>query len=248
MYGQNDQKDITMNLIHFDGKLYYALKPVNSLFNSILIRDVYTRGDFLACDLQTGDMTVLPGTARSIRKRINAVEQRAVEAELSNAVITAKRKMDFVRGDLAVIDSVDTKLSAKLNGELAGLKDAKNAVENLLERLDGRIGETAAAFEGVNEMRGRALTRRGWTGCEAIARGFEGLNVSAGMIGRKNSQELKDGLTLLRKLEEVFLPKEAPAAASASVSEAEGASVIEEAAPVAKPRAKRVRKNAASKE
>ena len=237
-----------MNLIHFDGKLYYALKPVNSLFNSTLIREVYTRGDFMACDLLTGDMTVLPGSARLARKRINTSQRQAIEREFRSYVANVGGKLLRRCGDLTVISDADKSLADNLEEEQAKLTAAEDSIQTLRDRLNGRISATAIAFEGIDEMQGRSLARGGFTAVTSIARSRGVLNEAAALVGIKTADEREDGLQLLRKLEEVYLPKEESVVASASVSEAEGTSVIEEAAPVAKPRAKRVRKNAASKE
>ena len=53
-----------MKLVLHDNKLYSAVTPSAYMFHSTMIREVYSRGDFLAVDLMTGDMTVIPGRAQ----------------------------------------------------------------------------------------------------------------------------------------------------------------------------------------
>lgn len=46
--------------VHTDGKPYMRITPAKRLFNSTMIHEVVTRGDFFAVNLQTGIFTVLP--------------------------------------------------------------------------------------------------------------------------------------------------------------------------------------------
>ena len=251
MYGQNDQKGTAMNLIHFEGKLYYALKPVNSLFNSILIREVYTRGDFLACDLQTGDMTVLPGTARLAGKNINASRRRVIGTEFNSAVLRALSQMNEAYGTLSVISAADKRLAEVLREEQTNLNDAELVISDLQVQLNDRINAAAMAFEGIDDMQGHAMMRHGYAACARIKNGRGVLSEAAGLISGKTAHERKTGLQLLRKLEEVYLPKEEPLVAARAATSWLAASEIEPAADVAKeavPKAKRVRKSVAPKE
>lgn len=57
-----------MNLKVFfhNSKHYIRATPVKSLFNSNLIHNVITRGDVFAVCLETGMLTIIPGTAEVI--------------------------------------------------------------------------------------------------------------------------------------------------------------------------------------
>jgi len=47
----------------YDGKAYMRVTPVKRLFNSTMVHEVVTRGDFFAVNLQTAELTVLPSGA-----------------------------------------------------------------------------------------------------------------------------------------------------------------------------------------
>jgi hypothetical protein len=53
-----------MKLLKYNNKFYIKCAPVKSLFKSNLIHEVVTRGDVFVVDIETGDLTVLPGEAQ----------------------------------------------------------------------------------------------------------------------------------------------------------------------------------------
>lgn len=52
-----------LNTIKFEGKTYIRVIPGKRLFQSNLIHSVVNRGDVFAVCLETGLLTILPGTA-----------------------------------------------------------------------------------------------------------------------------------------------------------------------------------------
>ena len=52
---------MTPTFIH-NGQLYAKIVPSKRLFNSTMIHDVVTRGDFFALNITTGEFTILPGS------------------------------------------------------------------------------------------------------------------------------------------------------------------------------------------
>ena len=50
-----------LKALHIDGRNYYKVIPAKRLFNSTMIHEVITRGDFFAVDLETGTLTILAG-------------------------------------------------------------------------------------------------------------------------------------------------------------------------------------------
>ena len=238
-----------MKFVIHEERLYSIVQPSPNLFHSSMVREVYTRGDFMAVDLITGTLTILPGWVRNHRRMISRASHSNCEFEMGAIARKILKHLLEVTSDTAVIRRVDARLADTLQEEQINLNDAKLAINDLQVQLEGRISATAIAFEGIDEMQGRSLARGGFTAGTSIKRSRGVLNEAAALVVIKTADERKDGLTLLRKLEEVYLPKEEAVVAFVPVSKAEGtASAVEEAAPVSKPRAKRVRKNDAPKE
>ena len=50
-----------LKALNIDGRNYYKVIPAKKLFNSTLVHEVITRGDFFAVDLETGTLTILAG-------------------------------------------------------------------------------------------------------------------------------------------------------------------------------------------
>ena len=50
-----------LKALYIDGRNYYKVIPAKRLFNSTMIHEVITRGDFFAVDLETGTLTILAG-------------------------------------------------------------------------------------------------------------------------------------------------------------------------------------------
>ena len=50
-----------LKALYIDGRNYYKVIPAKKLFNSTLVHEVITRGDFFAVDLETGTLTILAG-------------------------------------------------------------------------------------------------------------------------------------------------------------------------------------------
>lgn len=57
-----------------NGIPYLKVIPVKRLFNSTMVHEVVTRGDFFAVDLLTGSLTVLPNGADKSEKEKAANE------------------------------------------------------------------------------------------------------------------------------------------------------------------------------
>ena len=50
-----------LKALNIDGRNYYKVIPAKRLFNSTMVHEVITRGDFFAVDLETGTLTILAG-------------------------------------------------------------------------------------------------------------------------------------------------------------------------------------------
>lgn len=50
-----------LKALNIDGRNYCKVIPAKRLFNSTMIHEVITRGDFFAVDLETGTLTILAG-------------------------------------------------------------------------------------------------------------------------------------------------------------------------------------------
>ena len=50
-----------LKALYIDGRNYCKVIPAKRLFNSTMIHEVITRGDFFAVDLETGTLTILAG-------------------------------------------------------------------------------------------------------------------------------------------------------------------------------------------
>ena len=50
-----------LKALNIDGRNYYKVIPAKRLFNSTMVHEVITRGDFFAVDIETGTLTVLAG-------------------------------------------------------------------------------------------------------------------------------------------------------------------------------------------
>ena len=50
-----------LKTIYLDGRNFVKVVPAKRLFNSTMIHEVCTRGDFFAVDIETGTLTVLAG-------------------------------------------------------------------------------------------------------------------------------------------------------------------------------------------
>ena len=50
-----------LKTIYLDGRNFVKVVPAKRLFNSTMVHEVCTRGDFFAVDLETGTLTILAG-------------------------------------------------------------------------------------------------------------------------------------------------------------------------------------------
>ena len=50
-----------LKTIYLDGRNFVKVVPAKRLFNSTMVHEVCTRGDFFAVDIETGTLTVLAG-------------------------------------------------------------------------------------------------------------------------------------------------------------------------------------------
>ena len=50
-----------LKALYIDGRNYCKVIPAKRLFNSTMVHEVITRGDFFAVDLETGTLTILAG-------------------------------------------------------------------------------------------------------------------------------------------------------------------------------------------
>ena len=50
-----------LKALYLDGRNFVKVIPAKRLFNSTMIHEVITRGDFFAVDLETGTLTILAG-------------------------------------------------------------------------------------------------------------------------------------------------------------------------------------------
>ena len=57
----SDTQIMKLKALNIDGRNYYKVIPAKRLFNSTMIHEVITRGDFFAVDLETGTLTILAG-------------------------------------------------------------------------------------------------------------------------------------------------------------------------------------------
>ena len=61
-----------LKALNIDGRNYCKVIPAKKLFNSTMIHEVITRGDFFAVDLETGTLTILAGHLLS--RPMNTIE------------------------------------------------------------------------------------------------------------------------------------------------------------------------------
>ena len=61
-----------LKALNIDGRNYCKVIPAKRLFNSTMIHEVITRGDFFAVDIETGTLTILAGHLLS--RPMNTIE------------------------------------------------------------------------------------------------------------------------------------------------------------------------------
>lgn len=190
-----------MKLVLHDNKLYSAVTPSAYMFHSTMIREVYSRGDFLAVDLMTGDMTVLPGRARMIRKFSG--NRFTIEQELGTAVSTALERLKEATSDVKVIKKIDDRLAKQLADEREKLEEAGELLEELSALFDARMSATAIACEHVDSLTGDASSRYPSHTSDRIFVARNMLGETAALVSEPSSIEKRTGRSLLKKLEEI---------------------------------------------
>lgn len=63
-----------MKAFIYNGRTYIRCIPAKRLFNSTMVHEVVNRGDVFAMDIQTQEMTVVPGKGQVTHIEVNILQ------------------------------------------------------------------------------------------------------------------------------------------------------------------------------
>ena len=193
-----------MKLIAHENKLYMIASPVIPLFNSSLIREVCTRGDFFAIDLTDGTMTILPGAIRTDRRNLRRIGYHKAETLFDSYVRDCKKRILETSGDIAIIESANKDLAHSLALEQSNVDNALNALTILKDDIAGRVKAVAMLCEAAVDLPCAAIARQGDHAYMAINEQTAQIRAIAANVKYANPNARGKAVDLLRKMDEDY--------------------------------------------